>query len=112
MCMCVLVCVCVHVYVCVYVCVSRYVHTYMCDHSYLLHNVVDHFILHRVQCWAYELNGTVILILTTINANHDTLPVDWTTAMLQYPQDSISGAVTSAEPVSTCQLATGLPTLG
>ena len=69
---------------------------YMYNHSYLLLNAVDHFILHRVQCWAYELNGTVISILTTINANHDTLPVDWTTAMLQYPQDSISGAVTSS----------------
>ena len=100
---CVCVCVCVFKCVCVQVCVCSSVLMY--NHSYLLLNAADHFILHRVQCWAYELNGTVILILTTINANHDTLPVDWTTAMLQYPQDSISGAVTSSRAcfhMSTC----------
>ena len=111
------ICMCVFVHACVFVCVfvcqwvggcvgacicpSVLVH----DHSYLLYNVVDHFILCRVQCWAYELSGTVISILTIANANQNTVPVDWTTAMLQYPQDSISGAVTSSwacSHMSTC----------
>ena len=110
-CVCLLVCVCV--FVCVCVCVGRGGGVGACicptvlvhNHSYLQYNVVDHFIFHRVQCWAYELSGTVILILTIANANQNTVPVDWTTAMLQYPQDSISGAVTSSRAcfhMSTC----------